>query len=178
MTLGDKFLIAAIACILGFLVFILLAFLCQTTFFEEYRLPHVYIDDVGYSGLRALKPPAIVTTFRGKWKLLSRTEKGETWEDLKSGLVWLPSEARWETWDFVIFLQNEDQRLPTIEEFKEAKEHDILEILGVSYTDLWWTVSPDGGMSLSEYNSDYYGHKTLPSDRFSFRMVKRQKMND
>ena len=91
--------------------------------------------------LRALEVGSVVVTTKGfQWKLVSRAEEDETWEDFVGGLTWLPATEEGETWDHAKDCENEIQRLPTAKEYEIAERHGIREILEMDGR-WWWSSS-------------------------------------
>lgn len=101
----------------------------------------------------------------------------DSWKDETSQLTWLPDEPEKYTHYQALRLQNEFKRLPTKEEFEEAKEHEIRDIIKLMRARYRWSASvhPNGSdyacVFCSNSGAGFYGNR---DDYYgSVRMVAR-----
>lgn len=76
---------------------------------------------------KALVGTVVVTSKDYAFELFNRDNGKEAWVDRETGLVWYAKEEL--TYTHYQAVEKFGNRLPTIEEFKEAEKHGIMEVM-------------------------------------------------
>ena len=96
--------------------------------------------DLRIPDLRKTKVGTTVITSKGvKFKLVSRKNGKETWQDLKTKLKWFDKEDDVYTFDSAVIKFGD--RLPTKEEFEVAETHGFSEVLPNIKDFYFWSAS-------------------------------------